>query len=559
MASVVIAEGRKEGVIALAGLESVGKSALFRHLTGNQTGIETNVKGSTVVFTRGKLKRHSSAEVVDTPGIRYEDDSKTTQMTMDETEDLREIILVVKAPHLKDELLLLDEQLDLRGKQVTVAATHKDRYDPDEEEKRFIKELLNVPVIWCNSRSMKQDEQEELWEAVRSSSRWNLNHHLLTFLPTAQKEKQKHRLEQLLSKSLAGPLLALSMVIGMFAFPVFTAYLFSSYFQPISEKWLVDPLTNSLMNVPGFFQELLIGNYGVLTLGWYSFLWAFPVVFLIGLSVSITEETGVQERITYALTPSLKKIGLTGRDLTPVLTGFGCNVVAVMQTRSCSSCTRGACISMISFGSACSYQIGASLSIFGSAGAPLLFLPYIFMLLIVGAVHTRIWEKNSIPHSSVCSLPYLQPITWRGTIFRLKGSIKQFIFQAMPIFIIICLAASTLDYLNVIHDLVVFIAPLLTVFSLPSDVAPGVIFSIFRKDGLMVLNEGKGSLLHTLELWQVFISVYLASTLSACLVTLLSIYKEMGGGHALKLLGRQMMTSLISTWLLAMILFALFN
>ncbi len=548
-----------EGVIALAGLESVGKSALFRHLTGNQAGLETNVKGSTVVFTRGRLKRYGGVQVVDTPGIRYEDDSKTTQMTMDEAGDLREIILVVKAPHLKDELLLLDEQLDLRGKQVTVVATHKDKYNPDDQEKSFIKELLNVPVVWCNSRSMSQDEQEELWKAIQFSSSWDLNHHLLTFLPTAQKEKQKHRLEQLLSKRLIGPLLALSMVIGMFALPVFIAYLFSSYFQPISENWLVDPLTNSLMNVPRFFQELLIGDYGALTLGWYSFLWAFPVVILIGLSVSITEETGVQEHITHALTPWLIKIGLTGRDLTPVLTGFGCNVVAVMQSRSCSSCTRGACISMISFGSACSYQIGASLSLFGSAGVPMLFLPYIFMLLIVGAVHTRMWERKSIPHSAVSSLPYLQPITWQGTIFRLKGILKQFIVQAMPIFIIICLAASTLDYLNLMNGLAALIAPLLTGFSLPPDVAPGIIFSIFRKDGLMVLNEGQGSLLHTLEIWQVFITVYLASTLSACLVTLFSIYKEMGGGHALRLMGRQMMTSLMSTWLLAIILFTLFN
>lgn len=121
------------------------------------------------------------------------------------------------------------------------------------------------------------------------------------------------------------------------------------------------------------------------------------------------------------------KIGLTGRDLIPVITGFGCNVIAVMQSRSCSSCTRSNCISMISFASACSYQIGASLSLFGSAGQPLLFLPYIFVLFIVGAIHTRVWEKSSLPLNTVSSLPYLQPVTWRGTVFRLKGILKQFI------------------------------------------------------------------------------------------------------------------------------------
>jgi len=90
-------------------------------------------------------------------------------------------------------------------------------------------------------------------------------------------------------------------------------------------------------------------------LGWDSFLWAFPVVLLISLSVAVTEESGLKDRITAALDPWLRRVGLSGRDLIPVLTGFGCNVVAVMQSRACSRCTRERCVSMISFGSACSY------------------------------------------------------------------------------------------------------------------------------------------------------------------------------------------------------------
>ncbi|WP_159462212.1 FeoB small GTPase domain-containing protein [Halobacillus sp. Marseille-P3879] len=547
-------------VISLAGLESVGKSALFRHLTGHQTGIETNVKGSTVVLSRGEWQRDSSVKVVDTPGMRSKDDSLTTQMALDETKSLEEIILVVKAPHLKNELLLLEDQLDLRGKKVIVVATHKDRYDPCDEEKLFIKELLNVPVIWCNTRSMNQAEQEDLGEAIRGpSSRWELNRHILSFLPDLNEERSTKWLEQILFKNIAGPLLALFLVICMFGVPVFISYSFSNYLQSVSEKLFVEPLNQNLMNLPEFIQELLIGNYGALTLGLYSFIWAFPVVFLVGFSVAITEETGLQEHITHALNPWLMKIGLTGRDLIPVITGFGCNVIAVMQSRSCSSCTRSNCISMISFGSACSYQIGASLSLFGSAGQPLLFLPYIFVLFIVGAIHTRVWEKSSLPLNTVSSLPYLQPVTWRGTVFRLKGILKQFIAQAMPIFITICLTASVLNYLEIMKGLAYLISPLLTLLSLPADVAPGVIFSIFRKDGMMVLNEGEGSLLQNLEIWQLFITVYLASTLSSCLVTLFSIYKEMGGTHAFKVLGKQMITSIISTFLLTMILTAFFK
>ncbi|MGR9049718.1 nucleoside recognition domain-containing protein [Halobacillus faecis] len=545
--------------VALAGLESVGKTGLFRHLTGHQTGVETNVKGSTVTISSGAIKQDSTMKIVDTPGILYKDDSITTQMALNQIKDLEEVLLVVKASRLKDDLLQLEEQLELRGKNVVVIATHSDKFQPDEEDKQFTRKLLNVPVIWCNSRSLSEEKQNEIGEAIQTSSIWEMNSQLLSFLPGGLEEINSSWMERLLAKRLVGPFLALFIVIAMFAGPVIAAYLFSSYLQPISEDVLLHPLKEGLAHVPEFIQVLLVGSYGALTLGWYSFLWAFPVVFLIGLSVAITEETGVQEHITYALNPWLMKIGLSGRDLIPVLTGFGCNVVAVMQSRSCSSCTRGACISMISFGSACSYQIGASLSLFGSAGHPLLFIPYIFLLFLVGAVHTRIWEKNATPLTSVPSLPYLQAVTWRGVKYRLTGILKQFLIQAMPIFIIICVVASLLQYFDVMQGMAALFSPLLTVFSLPADVAPGVIFSIFRKDGMMVLNEGEGALLQTLETWQVFVVVYFASTLSSCLVTLFAIYKEMGFIHACRVLGKQMTTSMISTLLLAVILSSLFH
>ncbi|MDQ3247741.1 MAG: ferrous iron transporter B, partial [Chloroflexota bacterium] len=109
--------------------------------------------------------------------------------------------------------------------------------------------------------------------------------------------------------------------------------------------------------------------------------------------VAICDETGIKDRITAALDAPLRRIGLNGRDLVPVLSGFGCNVVAVFQSRACSRCTRQSCVSLIAFGSACSYQIGASLSLFGSAQAPWLFLPYLLLLFVVGAIHTRLWHR----------------------------------------------------------------------------------------------------------------------------------------------------------------------
>ena len=48
--------------IVLIGLESVGKSALFRSLTGEATGDETNFRGSTVRVRRGRRRNVPRSE-----------------------------------------------------------------------------------------------------------------------------------------------------------------------------------------------------------------------------------------------------------------------------------------------------------------------------------------------------------------------------------------------------------------------------------------------------------------------------------------------------------------
>ncbi|MGP0580092.1 nucleoside recognition domain-containing protein [Paenibacillus peoriae] len=288
-------------------------------------------------------------------------------------------------------------------------------------------------------------------------------------------------------------------------------------------------------------------------MGLYSLIWALPVVFLIGVSVAVTEESGLKDRITDSLDGWMRNIGLNGRDLIPVLSGFGCNVVAVFQSRTCSSCTRKACVSMISFGSACSYQIGASLSIFGSGGRPWLFFPYMIVLVLVGAIHTRLWNKNHLEKSSPVYInrTYVQKPSWHSVSWRVRSVMKQFLVQAMPIFISICVVATLLEQIGVIAVVTHALTPILKIFNLPGDAAGGIIFSILRKDGLLVLNQNHGSFVSELSGGQLFVLVYLASTLTACLVTLRAVHKELGTTFAAQLTSRQLLTSVGSAFLIA--------
>jgi Fe2+ transport system protein B len=272
------------------------------------------------------------------------------------------------------------------------------------------------------------------------------------------------------------------------------------------------------------------------------------VVVLLSLSTAIAEETGLKDRVTAALDPWLRRIGLHGRDLLPVLTGFGCNVVAVFQTRSCSSCTRTQCVSMISFGSACSYQIGATLSVFSAAGHPALFAPCLLALFLVGAIHNRLWHGalNASDSLPIHERAFLQAPSLRSTL-------RQFLLQAMPIFLLICLVAAFLEHSGALGAVSTAFGPALSIFQLPPETAPAILFSILRKDGLLTLNMDDGAMLASLSIGQVFVAVWLAGTLTACLVTLWTVRKELGSRTALTLAGRQALTSLGSTLVIALI------
>ncbi|GGP08324.1 nucleoside recognition domain-containing protein [Oceanobacillus neutriphilus] len=548
---------RNETEVLLIGFESVGKSGLFRELTGEKSALARNVKGSTTTALEAFCKLNPHIQLTDLPGLQLDIDSKNTQLTLDHFQKEKTILLVVKATNLKEELMELYEELDLKGRKVAIIATHSDKHLPTQPEQKRVRELLQVPVVWVNARALNERMQEEIITCIVEAKVWGASKSILSFLPASP-----HAVNQLIPVfrlPIAGPLLACLFILAMFALPVLGAYLFVSWLEPIADQYLLDPIVAWVGQAPAFLADIFIGDYGLITLGSYSFLWAFPVVLLISIMTSLTEETGIQEHVTNALDPWLRKIGLTGRDLLPVITGFGCNVVAVFQSRSCSSCTRTACVSLIAFGSACSYQIGATLSIFNAAHAPLLFIPYLFILFIVGAIHTRIWNRDEANElTRIAPLPYIQKINWQAFAWKVTASIKQFLLQAMPIFLVICLVASILQAINVLSIFSWLTMQVLYLFSLPAEAAPGLIFSFIRKDGLLVLNEGQGGLLMDMSLSQIFILVYLASTLSACMVTLFTIGRELGWKTSLSIGGKQMLTSIVSAAILAGGLYFLF-
>ncbi len=86
---------------------------------------------------------------------------------------------------------------------------------------------------------------------------------------------------------------------------------------------------------------LLVSDYGLVTMGPKLFVWAVPTILLYAILLALYKQSGLADRINTALHPIVRPIGLNGRDILRVVMGFGCNVPAVINTRTCSRCTRG--------------------------------------------------------------------------------------------------------------------------------------------------------------------------------------------------------------------------
>lgn len=67
---------------------------------------------------------------------------------------------------------------------------------------------------------------------------------------------------------------------------------------------------------------------------------------------------------------------------------------------------------------------------------------------------------------------------------------------------------------------------------------------MIRKDGMLLFNLHQGALLQGMTAIQLLLLVFFSSTFTACSVTMTMLLKHLGGQSALKLIGKQMVTSL---------------
>jgi ferrous iron transport protein B len=152
----------------------------------------------------------------------------------------------------------------------------------------------------------------------------------------------------------------------------------------------------------GSFKDLLID--GILG-GVGGVLVFLPNILILFFFISIMEDTGYMARAAFIMDKLMHKIGLHGKSFIPLIMGFGCNVPAIMATRTIENRTSRLVTMLINPLFSCSARLPVYVLIL-SALSPkfpglILFSIYIFgiMLAAVLALIFRkfIFRKNEVP------------------------------------------------------------------------------------------------------------------------------------------------------------------
>jgi ferrous iron transport protein B len=460
--------------IALIGNQNSGKTLLFNTLTGsnqkvgNWAGVTVEKKQGIFSFAGDKF------EIIDLPGI-YDinhntsiDEKITTNFIENNPSTL--YFNIIDSTNLNRALFLT---LSLRGKGINMVV-FLNKMDISlnlglEIDIKKLEDYLGVSVVPI---SLKHNPKlETFYEAIISFKTSDNNYQLLN-----SKEKinyankicsavgithKKHKLTNILDKyatgSVSGIIIFLIAIYLLFLFSINISGAFIDFFDILAGAIFIDGLKDVLTSIhtPEFLVLLLADGVGSGVQVVATFI---PIIFSLYLFLTLLEQSGYMARAAFVADKFMRRLGISGKALVPLIVGFGCNVPGIMATRTINNNKERLTTIMMSPFMSCGARLAVyalfAAVFFPTSGANIVFLLYLVGILfaILTAVVLKKGLKNNTSSNFIIELPSYQIPSLKSLIkntwFKLKGFVK----GAGKIIIVVVALISVADNINLDQD-----------------------------------------------------------------------------------------------------------
>ncbi len=287
-------------------------------------------------------------------------------------------------------------------------------------------------ALECAARQIKRIEKEykDNSASVITDAKYAFIHGALEETYTAAPDNnahRKYRLDNLLTHRWFG--LPLFFFFMFLTFQLtFTLGQYPTDWIDAGVAWLCEAVGNILPD--GVARDLIVDG-AIAGVG--SVIVFFPQIMILFLFLSFMEDTGYMARVAFLMDKIMHKIGLHGKSVIPIIMGFGCNVPAIMATRTLENRRdRLITIMMIPFMS-CStkypiYMLFVTALFTKHQGAILFSVYFIGMLMAVftSFVLRKFFRRDDdVPF--VMELPPYRMPTMRNSLSHMWGRSQQYL------------------------------------------------------------------------------------------------------------------------------------
>lgn len=301
--------------------------------------------------------------------------------------------------------------------------------------------------------------------------------------------------------------------------------IFMRYLNPVIE-------TTVHAAIPiAFVQEMLIGHYGVFTMGLtYAIGIILPITATFFFVFGLLEDSGYLPRLAVISDKAFRFLGLNGKAVLPLVLGLGCCTMATMTTRILETKReRVIATFLIALTIPCSAQLGVILGILSSYPVRAALWwggSLIVVMFFAGYLSSKVLpgEKPDL----FIELPPLRIPSLKNIVLKTLSRIEWYLKEAVPLFLLGAIVLFSLDKLMLLSWIQNAASPaVVKVLGLPAETTEAFLMGFLRRDygAAGIFDMARQGLL---DENQVIVGLVTMTLFVPCIANLFMMIKERG-------------------------------